>query len=121
MPEDVAAAMEEYERKETAHQVKEYRYKAYYSLSVLDGIEGAAVYQLETPHEVFEREQDAASLREAISLLPEKQARRIYAHYILGKSIAEIARLEGCHHKSITESVNRAITNIKKYFSESDF
>ncbi|MDK9711210.1 sigma factor-like helix-turn-helix DNA-binding protein [Acidaminobacter sp.] len=116
VPDDVAKTLKDFERQEVAHQVKEYRHRAYFSLDALDGIENEALIRPEAPYEILERQVTETMLREAISILPEKQARRIFAHYILGKSISEIARMEAAHRKSIQESLKRALTNLAKYF-----
>ena len=115
---EVAAVLAMFEREEIAHKVKEYRHKAYYSLDALDGIEEKALIQPEIPLETIEREFDDALLYRAIARLPEKQARRIYARYVLGKGVAEIARLENRHHKSVAESIRRALISMAKYFEE---
>ena len=40
-------------------------------------------------------------LHAAISSLPDKQAKRIYAHFILGMTKQDIARAEGVHEKVV--------------------
>lgn len=115
---EVASALKKFEREDTARQVKEFRYKAYYSLDALDGIEEAVLKKPETPQDIFEREATKLLLGEAISKLTETQARRIYAHIILDLSITEIAKMEGKHHSSIAESIKQALSSIEKYFSE---
>ena len=47
------------------------------------------------PCEIYERKMTAEQLLAAIASLPDKQGKRIYAHYILGMSKTEIARAEG--------------------------
>ena len=115
---EVFAALRGFEREDIARQVKEFRYKAYFSLDALDGIEKSALIKPETPQEAFERKYDNELLYTAISNLPEKQAQRVYARYILGKSVCEIARLEGLHHSSVAESINRALAVMEKFFEE---
>ena len=118
VPEEVAAALMKFKREDIAYQVKRFRYKAYYSLDAGDGIETSALEQPETPQEIFERRHDKALLYEALSWLSEKQARRVYAHFVLGKGISEIARMEGSHHSSVAESINRALASIETYIEK---
>ncbi len=50
---------------------------------------------------------------------PEKQAKRIYAHFYLGMSIAAIARQEGVAENAVQKSMNRGLrylaVQIEKY------
>ena len=46
VPDEVAAAMAEFDRKEAAYRLRTYRYKAYYSLDRDDGIEHEAVFPM---------------------------------------------------------------------------
>ena len=41
-------------------------------------------------------------LHAAIANLPDKQAKRIYAHFILGMTKQDIARAEGVHEKAVS-------------------
>ena len=116
--EEVAAALKEFERQDAARQVKEYRYKAYYSLDASDGIENSAVEKPETPQEVLERQMTKTLLFRAISILSPIQARRVYARYILEKSVSDIADLEGVSHASVIESINRALNSMAKFLEE---
>ena len=45
----------------------------------------------------------------AIMELPEKQAKRIYAHFYLGMSKAAIARQEGVAENAVRESIDRGL------------
>lgn len=117
--EDVAAALKDFTRQEVARQVKEFRYRAYYSLDTFDGIEHQAIQKAPMPHELLEKQQDEETLYAAIAKLPDKQARRIYARYILGQSVMDIAKAEGVHHSSITESIEQALINLAKILEKS--
>nr|WP_237712701.1 sigma factor-like helix-turn-helix DNA-binding protein [Paenibacillus elgii] len=50
----------------------------------------------------------AQQLHVAISALPDKQGKRIYAHYVLGISKSEIARAEGVSEKTFENPSVRA-------------
>ena len=47
------------------------------------------------PHELYERKVTMQELHAAIASLPNKQAKRIYAHFILGMTKQDIARAGG--------------------------
>jgi RNA polymerase sigma-70 factor (ECF subfamily) len=55
-------------------------------------------------------------LYEAINKLPEVQAKRIYAYYFLGMTHEEIALNEGIARSTVTQNLDRALNNLKKYF-----
>ena len=81
--EEVAEMFKEFDRKEAAYRLRTYRHKAYYSLDRDDGLEHEAVFVSLSPHELYERKISMQELHAAISSLPDKQAKRIYAHFIL--------------------------------------
>jgi len=47
--------------------------------------------------------------------LPDKQAKRIYAHYILGISQANIARAEGVDSRNVRKSISKGLKNMEKF------
>lgn len=55
VPDEVAAAMAELDRKEAAYRLRTYLHKAYYSLDRDDGIEHAALFVSVSPDELYER------------------------------------------------------------------
>ena len=61
-----------------------------------DGLEHEALFVALSPHELYERKVTMQELHAAIASLPNKQAKRIYAHFILGMTKQDIARAEGC-------------------------
>ena len=81
---EVADLFSEFDHKEAAYRLRTYRHKAYYSLDRNDGIEHEALFVALSPHELYERKVTMQELHAAISRLPNKQAKRIYAHFILG-------------------------------------
>jgi len=66
-----------------------------------------------TLEEIFDMQTEKELLYIALSQLPQVQARRVYAHYILGMSKAEIARHEEVNESSIRESIRGGIKNLK--------
>ena len=67
-----------------------------------------------TPYEVYAQKQMNSLLHAAIGKLPSKQAKRIFAHFFLSMSYAEIARLEGVDESAVRESVERGLRNLQK-------
>ena len=68
----------------------------------------------------FFREHLACSLFSALQELPIAQARRIYAHYILGMSNLAIARVEGVNEGNVRKSVSRGLRRLKEALQEFD-
>ncbi len=114
VPDEVAALMAAYERVEAAYYLRRYRHKAYYSLDRGDGIENDILFVSLSPCEIYERKVTIEQLHAAIAALPDKQAKRIYAHYFLGMSKAEIARAEGVAVNAVKDAISRGLKNIEK-------
>ena len=114
VPDEVAALFSEFEHREAAYRLRTYRHKAYFSLDCNDGIEHEAVFVALSPWEHYERKITAQELRAALATLPAKQAGRVYAHFFLGKSKAEIARAEGVNEKVVRASITRGLCNMEK-------
>ena len=92
------------ERAEAAYERKMYRYKAQYSLDCENGIENAVLLKLQE------------QLYAAVTKLPEKQAKRIYARYYLGMTVNEIAEVEGVDPSRVRDSIRRGLKQLGKYF-----
>lgn len=107
------------QRAEAARQRQIYRYKAYYSLDRGDGIEHDALIHPMTPEGIVETKLTQQQLYAALDMLPDKQAFRVYAHYILGISKAELARMEGVKESAIRDSINRALKHLFNYLRNS--
>lgn len=107
MPDEVAEVFITFERMENAYKQRTYYHRAFYTLDCSDGIEQSVVFRSLTPEEIYERKLTREQLHAAISSLPDKQAKRIYAHYILGISRAEIAKAEGVSKVAVTYSIQR--------------
>lgn len=121
IPSEIAAVLLEAERLEEAYRRRMYRYNAQYSLDRDDGIEHDIDSIPLSPYEVYERKVTVQQLYAAIAILPEKQGKRIYAHYVLGLSKSEIARIEGVSEKNIRKSISQGLRNMElflKSFSE---
>lgn len=112
--EEVLNMLKEAERKEAAYRLRTYRHKAYYSLDRGDGIERAALFVSLSPYEIYERKITMQELHGAISKLPDKQAKRIYAHFILGMTKRDIARAEGVNEKVVRVAIERGLQNLEK-------
>mgnify|MGYP000021246730 FL=1 len=111
---EVADLFSEFDHKEAAYRLRTYRYKAYYSLDRNDGIEHEALFVALSPHEQYERKVTMQELHAAISRLPDKQAKRIYAHFILGMTKKDIARAEGVHEKVVRVAIERGLRSLEK-------
>ena len=114
VPEDVVEMVKESDRKEAAYRLRTYRHKAYYSLDRNDGIEHEALFVAFSPYELYERKVTIQELYTAISRLPDKQAKRIYAHFILGLTKQDIARAEGVDEKVVRLAIERGLRNLEK-------
>lgn len=110
---EVALVLLEDKSKEAAYQRKKYRYKAHYSLDCDDGIENSVFNQNLVPEQIVEMGYEHELLLLAVDMLPEKQAKRIYSHFILGLSISEISIEENISTRSIYESIQRGLNNLK--------
>ena len=115
VPDEVVALMDSYEHSEAAYYLRRYRHKAYYSLDRGDGIEHDILFVSLSPCEIYERKVTVEQLHAAIDALPDKQAKRIYAHYILGVSQANIARAEGVDARNIRKSINKGLRNMEVF------
>lgn len=114
VPDEVAALMDAYERADAAYYLRRYRHKAYYSLDCGDGIEHDILFVSLSPCEIYERKVTIEQLHAAIAALPDKQAKRIYAHYFLGMSKSAIAKAEGVNESAVRDGIDRGLRNIEK-------
>ena len=116
---EVADLFSEFDHKEAAYRLRTYRHKAYYSIDRNDGIEHAALFVTLSPHELYERKVTMQELHAAIASLPNKQAKRIYAHFILGMTKQDIARAEGVHEKVVRVAIERGLRHLEKILKKS--
>ena len=94
--------------------VGEYRHKAHYSLNREDGIENDAINRPLTPEEVLEQKQLQEEVYAALMQLPAIQARRIYARFTWGMTVAEIARIEGIDRRRVWASIRRGLKKLAR-------
>lgn len=119
IPDKVFDIFEEERKTEQAYQSKRHYYKAYYSLDRDDGIEHSALFVSISPHEIYERKLTTEQLHAAIATLPDKQAKRIYAHYFLGMSKMTIAKAEGVSEAAVRVGIEKALINLEKILKKS--
>lgn len=118
VPDEVFLLLLEYMLLEEAYRIRTYRYKAFYSLERDEGIEREVLQKPLNPAEILEQRQVTESLYKGLAMLPKKQCQRIYAHFFLGMSKADIARVEGTDASSVRKSINRGLRQLKKYFEK---
>lgn len=115
IPDEVEATLLEAERLERNYIRRRFYNKAHYSLDAGDGIENDILFVSLTPCELYERKMTAEQLQAAMASLPDKQGKRIYAHYILGVSKSDIARAEGVDEKAVRVSIERGLRSMEKF------
>lgn len=120
VPEATAELLRVLKRRDHADYERRRANKAYYSLDAEDGIEKNTVLLVLSPAEIYERKLSNQELYAAISRLPEKQAKRVYAHFFLDMSKAQIARIEGVNKSRISRSINQALKNIEKFLKPNE-
>lgn len=117
---EVLDAMKAQDRTEANQRRLIRRYKAYHSLDSENGIERMFCSCSQSPDELLIEQFVQEQLYAAVMALPDKQAKRIYAHYYLGMSKAEIAQYEGVNEsavrKSIKQGLNILLKNVSKLF-----
>ena len=84
------------------------------SLDSTPGFEADVIRPPLTPEEIMELAEDHAALYAALDRLPPVQARRIYARFILGRSVTAIAKAEGVNKSQITRSIDFGLKNLQE-------
>ncbi|MFS0726327.1 RNA polymerase sigma factor [Paenibacillus sp. 1P07SE] len=107
--EEVAQEIRRFDLHESAYRLRVYRHQAYYSLDRNDGIEQDILFLSLSSEEAYERKLSRQQLYEALCQLPEKSARRIYAHFFLGMSKVAIARAEHVDERAVRKSIQRGL------------
>ena len=115
---EIVEQLEQFNRKEHADFERRRVHRAYYSLDAGDGIERDIILLVLSPQEIYERKLSNQELYAAINSLPEKQAKRIYAHFFLDMSKAQIARIEGVDPSSVKESIERGLKRMEKFLKK---
>ena len=118
---EVVELLRQFSRKDHADFQRRRVYKAYYSLVANDGIEREVVLLVLSPEEIYERKMSKQELYAAINSLPEKQAKRIYAHFFLDMSKAKIARIEGVSKSAVTHSIEQGLKSIEKFLKNNSW
>ena len=111
---ELAAEMAQWERTERSQKRKKYRYRANYSLDWGDGIGQCIVFRSVAPDESYEEVITHEQLRVALATLSPKQRQRIYAHYVLGLSQAQIARCAGVRVSAVSKSIYSGLARMEK-------
>ncbi|MCM1062265.1 MAG: sigma-70 family RNA polymerase sigma factor [Eubacterium sp.] len=111
---EVAEQIKSADRAEHAYTEKIRYHKAYYSLDAGDDIEKESAFVSRTPQEIYERKLYNEELYAAISELPDKQAKRIYARYFQNMSLTDIAKTEGISVTAVKSSIDRALRSIAR-------
>ena len=113
---EVAEALADAERLERNYKRRTVYNKAQYSLDAEDGIEASAVecHSL-APEAVFDLMERHCRLCRALNSLPEIQGRRVEAHYLLGRSVQEIAKVEGVGERNVRKSIQRGLEGMKNF------
>ena len=112
VPDDLVIEMQQWNRDEKAYQRRRNRYQAYFSLDKNSGMERDVLFVSITPDESYERRLTYKQLYRALSSLPDKQAKRITAYYVLGISQADIARAEGVSRNVVSASIRRGLRKL---------
>lgn len=115
IPDEVKVALLEAERLEQNYIRRRFYNKAHCSLDADNGIEKDILFVSLSPCEIYERKITVEQLHAAIVSLPDKQWKRIYAHYILGMNKLNIARAEGVNEKAVRDAIERGLKNMEKF------
>lgn len=111
---EIAELFAQFKRNEKTYIEKLRYHKAFYSLDEDNGIEKSIIFVSATPDELYEKKLNNEELYKAISMLPEIQARRIYAHFFQNMSMTKIGRIEGVSKMAISKSIESGLKKIKK-------
>jgi len=108
---DCSRAEKAYQRKLRYHNVKTETLDAENANNVIMRIMDKPL----TPYEVYAHKQMTSLLHAAITKLPNKQAKRIYAHFFLDMTFTEIANAEGVDEKVVRVAIQRGLQKLQKY------
>ena len=118
VPDDIAIELHTFENEDAAFRMRRSRNRAFYSLDREDGLEREMQFSAPSSEDGFFKEHLACSLFSALQELPIAQARRIYAHYILGMSFAAIASVESINEGNVRKSVARGLRRLQTILRE---
>lgn len=114
VPDEVVDVFIASKKSEAAYRRRKYYNKAQYSLDWDDGIEQHILDKEPSAEEIYERIESTKRILTAVSALPDKQAKHIYAHYFFGISRAAIAKAEGITERAVNISISEGLQNIIK-------
>lgn len=114
---EIAAAMKPHSLEDASHARRMRKHKVL-SLDANDAVENHTLRFAASPEDLLMQKVDVEQLQEAIQHLTPIQARRIHAHFILGKSKSQIAREEGVTSSCVGENIFVALRNLKRYYEE---
>lgn len=120
VPDAIAIELRAFENQDAAYRMRTSRNRAYYSLDRGDELEREMLFASPSSEASFFREHMTCSLFSALRELPDAQARRVYAHYILGRSYMTIAHNEGINEGNVRKSVVRGLRRLKRVLQEFD-
>ena len=109
-----------WKREDIAYHRQLYRKKAYYSLDVDDGLEHKAVCNNTSPCEIIIDKMEKHELYTAVTCLPGKLAKRVYAYFFLDMSENEIAKIENVSQQSVSKAIQRALVILEKSLRNSN-
>lgn len=111
---ELMGELKAWEQTERAYQRKRERYRAWFSLDRNDGLEHSIVDRSISPDVAYERKLISDQLYTTLFSLPDKQARRIYAHVVEGIRQIDIAHAEGVSSKAVSYSIKRGLRRMKQ-------
>ena len=111
---EVWSVLQASQRAEAAYERQMYRYKAHYSLDCDNGIEKSALPHTSTPEELLEEKLQREELYAVVMSLPEKQAKRVYAHFYLGMTVRKIADAERVDASCVRRSIRNGLKRLAK-------
>ncbi|MDL2237439.1 sigma-70 family RNA polymerase sigma factor [Christensenellaceae bacterium OttesenSCG-928-K19] len=115
IPTKVAAELIADKRYQRTHERNIRRYRVL-SLDMDDNTESSAIASYnDSPERIIDLMERHCRLCRALNSLPEVQARRIEAHFILGMSQRNIAKSEGVNERNIRHSIRKGIAGMKRF------
>lgn len=117
VPDEIADLLKELTRSEDAYRIRTYRYKAVYSLELMNELRELPA-DGPLPEEILEQDDMIELLYEGLRSLPDKQRSRIIAYYFLGMSKVDIAKSEDSDESTVRESLQGGIHTLGKFFQK---
>lgn len=118
---DLAAQLEQWNREESNCQRKRRRYHDYSFSDFQAHGENRVISKSLAPDELYERGLTRRQLHAALSVLPDKQAKRIYAYCVLGRSMTKIAAAEGVSYGAVRSSILRGLKRLAIHLQKENF